>query len=188
MYKVDEEFDHLDFRSQAIAGGEFESCAFTNCNFSEADISGTLFVDCRFVGCDLSLAVIKKTAFRSVGFESCKLVGLRFEDASDFAFECSFRECKLDLSTFSGRDLRHTVFDRCSLRETDLAGADISGLALDGCDLKDAIFDATNLEKADLRTAVNFVIDPDRNRVSKARFSRSGLAGLLGKYDLDIDP
>lgn len=132
--------------------------------------------------------MIKRTAFRAVEFESCKLVGLRFEDASDFAFECSFRDCRLDLSTFSGRDLRHSVFERCSLKETDLAGANLSGVALTECDLTDAIFDATNLEKADLRTAFNFAIDPDLNRISKARFARTGLAGLLRKYDLEIDP
>jgi len=31
-------------------------------------------------------------------------------------------------------------------------------------------------------------IDPELNRIKKAKFSQSGLAGLLEKYDLEIDP
>jgi uncharacterized protein YjbI with pentapeptide repeats len=188
MYKFEEKFEGVDYSSKDIVDGEFENCTFQSCNFAKADLSGVLLVDCAFVGCDLSLAVIKKTAFRSVDFDSCKLVGLRFEDAGDFAFECRFRGCNLDLSTFSGRDLRHSIFERCSMKETDLAGADLSGVALADCDLHDAVFDGTNLEKSDFRTAVNFVFDPEFNRVSKARFSNSGLAGLLAKYDIVIEP
>ena len=92
------------------------------------------------------------------------------------------------LSTFSGRDLRHSVFERCNLKEVDLAGSDLSGVTLADCDLRDAIFDATNLERSDLRTAVNFVINPESNRISKARFSYAGLVGLLAKYDILIEP
>lgn len=40
MYKVDEEFENIDFGSQNSTGGEFEACAFTNCVFLNADLSG----------------------------------------------------------------------------------------------------------------------------------------------------
>ncbi|WP_086936325.1 pentapeptide repeat-containing protein [Chamaesiphon minutus] len=57
----------------------------------------------------------------------------------------------------------------------------------ENCDLTDAIFQYTILEKADFRTAYNYSIDPELNRIKKAKFSRSGIAGLLDKYDIDID-
>jgi fluoroquinolone resistance protein len=57
----------------------------------------------------------------------------------------------------------------------------------DNCDLKNAAFDQTILEKADFRTAFNYSIDPDNNKIKKAKFSISGLTGLLEKYNIEIE-
>ena len=57
----------------------------------------------------------------------------------------------------------------------------------DNCNLLQAIFDHTVLEKADFRTSYNYSIDPEINRMKKARFSISGISGLLDKYDIDIE-
>jgi hypothetical protein len=43
-----------------------------------------------------------------------------------------------------------------------------------------------NLEKTDFRSSFNYSIDPEVNRIKKAKFDRAGLAGLLDKYDLEI--
>jgi uncharacterized protein YjbI with pentapeptide repeats len=69
----------------------------------------------------------------------------------------------------------------------DFTAADLSQAVFDACDLADALFDRTVLEKADLRGALHYSIDPETNRVKKARFSPEGLRGLLGKYDIIID-
>ena len=61
------------------------------------------------------------------------------------------------------------------------------GAIFDKCDMAKAKFEKTNLEKADFRTAINFTIDPEKNRLKKARFSSAGLPGLLYKYDIEID-
>jgi fluoroquinolone resistance protein len=50
-----------------------------------------------------------------------------------------------------------------------------------------AVFDGTNLEGADLRSAYHFNIDPEKNRVKKARFSFNNVAGLLDKYGILIE-
>ena len=50
-----------------------------------------------------------------------------------------------------------------------------------------AIFENTILEKADFRTAYNYAIDPEINKIKRARFSSFGVAGLLQKYDIDIE-
>jgi len=42
-------------------------------------------------------------------------------------------------------------------------------------------------ERTDFRTSFNYSIDPEKNRIRKARFSLIGIAGLLNKYDIDID-
>ncbi len=49
------------------------------------------------------------------------------------------------------------------------------------------LFENTILDKTDFRTAYNFSIDPSINRMKKARFSVSGLPGLLSKYDIEIE-
>lgn len=61
------------------------------------------------------------------------------------------------------------------------------GETLEDRDLLDAMFDDTDLEKADLRTAHNFSIDPQQNRVTQARSAASGLPGLLMRYQLVIE-
>lgn len=50
-----------------------------------------------------------------------------------------------------------------------------------------AIFKNTNLESVDFRTSFNYSIDPDLNRIKKAKFSLSGIAGLLNKFDIEIE-
>ena len=58
---------------------------------------------------------------------------------------------------------------------------------LDHCNLERATFDQTILEKADLRTSYNYSIDPENNRLKKAKFSMEGISGLLDKYDIEIE-
>lgn len=83
--------------------------------------------------------------------------------------------------------MKKTNFSNCTLRETDFTEADLTGAVFDRCDLAGSVFDHTLLEKADLRTAINFTIDPDRNRIAKARFSLEGLPGLLNRFDIIIE-
>jgi uncharacterized protein YjbI with pentapeptide repeats len=73
------------------------------------------------------------------------------------------------------------------MKETDFSECDCSGATFDLCNLERAVFDRTNLEKADLRSAYNFSLDPDNNRIAKAKFSSAGIAGLLDKYDIIIE-
>jgi fluoroquinolone resistance protein len=72
------------------------------------------------------------------------------------------------------------------LTEADFSESDLTAAVFDHCDLARATFDHTVLEKADFRTAVNYSIDPEKNKIKKARFSMAGIAGLLDKYDIDI--
>jgi hypothetical protein len=57
----------------------------------------------------------------------------------------------------------------------------------DNCNLERATFDQTILEKSDLRTSYNYSLDPEINRIKKAKFSILSIAGLLDKYDIEIE-
>jgi fluoroquinolone resistance protein len=188
-HHVEEEvFERKDFTQEALPKGEYTQCTFKQCTFAKADLINVAFVECTFEGCDLSLARIRQAAFREVTFTDCKLLGLSFDQANAFLFAIAPTNCVLDSAAFQKMDLKGTMFRGCRMQGTDLSGADLSGASFDECDLLDAVFDGTVLERADLRAAHGFVIDPERNRLKGARFSESGLGGLLAKYGIAITP
>jgi uncharacterized protein YjbI with pentapeptide repeats len=62
----------------------------------------------------------------------------------------------------------------------------LSQATFNNCDLSRAVFEHSNLEKADLRNAHGYIIDPSINRIKKAKFSMTGVMGLLVKYDIEV--
>lgn len=115
------------------------------------------------------------------------MLGIDFTQCNRLMFAFSFYGCTLDYSTFLGTRLRKTPFWECSLKEVDFSEADLTAADFRNADLSGARFSNTVLEKADFRTALNFGIDPDFNKLKKARFSAMNLSGLLYKYNLDIE-
>lgn len=82
--------------------------------------------------------------------------------------------------------MRKTVFNNCNLQETSFVDADVSESRFIECDLSLALFQNTNLEKSDFETSYNYSINPELNKIKKAKFAISGLPGLLLKYDIEI--
>lgn len=83
--------------------------------------------------------------------------------------------------------LKNTNFKDCRLHEVDFGECNLSGSVFDNCDLMKATFEHTILEKADFWTAYNYSIDPDSNRVKEAKFSVTGIVGLLDKYEIEVE-
>ncbi len=98
-----------------------------------------------------------------------------------------FTECQLNLSSFYNLKLKNIRFKKCNLQEVDFVQADLTNALFSDCDLRNAIFENTILEKADFRSAVNYALDPEKNRLKKAKFSLQGTPGLLQKYNIDIE-
>lgn len=186
-YTRDEKYDGLNFAEAPLAKGEYEGCVFTACNFSGVDLSGMIFIDCRFEQCDLSMVKLQNTSFQDVVFKGCKQLGLRFDECSKMILSFSFDGCVLNFSVFVKLKLKGTVFKDCQLREADFGECDLTNANFSNCDLASAVFENTLLEGADFRTAYNFSIDPEINKVRKARFSAQGLAGLLDKYKIVVE-
>ncbi|MEJ2613649.1 MAG: pentapeptide repeat-containing protein [Ignavibacteriaceae bacterium] len=187
LYFEDKNFNKINFEEKPLKKGEYEKCEFTNCSFYKSDISEILFVDCIFKACNLSLVEVSETTFNNVSFTDCKLMGIHFENCNDFGLSFKFENCILDHSSFFRKKIRNTHFKNSQLIEVDFTEADLTGSVFSGCDLKRTIFDNTIIEKADLRTSFNFSIDPEINRIKKAKFSFPGIAGLLDKYDIEIE-
>lgn len=186
-YEEDKQFDGIDYTINKFPAADYENCHFINCNFAETNLSKVTFIDCVFDTCNLSAANINGTSFQETKFINCKMMGLRFEDCNQFLFTTSFTGCLLNLSTFYKMKLKNTSFINCSLQEVDFTETDLSSADFDSCNLLHAVFDNSILEKADFRTALNFSIDPERNKIKKSKFSATALSGLLHKYDLVIE-
>ncbi len=186
VYCEDEIFEKKDYTQKTLAVGDYEACQFLNCNFSGTSLSNIRFTDCSFSGCNMGMVKLNRTTINDVIFRECKLLGLHFEDCNEFPFSVQFHHCTLNLSSFYKFKLKKTLFNSCSLQEVDLTEADLSYVIFENCDLSKALFENTILEKTDFRTAYHYSIDPERNRIRKARFSTAGIAGLLDKYDIEI--
>ncbi len=186
-YTENREFSQLTFTAEKLPKGEYESCTFGQCNFSNSDLSAVTFLDCELVDCNLSLATLSNTAFKNVQFRNCKLLGLHFENCNPFLLEMYFDGCQLNLSSFYKLILKKTRFKNCTLHEVDFTEADFTNSSFADCDMTGCIFDRTTLEKADFRTAFNYSIDPENNRLKQAKFSLEGVVGLLHKYNVAIE-
>jgi len=130
---------------------------------------------------------VQNTTLNDAKFFNCKMLGINFEHCNEYLFGVGFENCVLNFCSFYKRGLKKTLFRDCTVREVDFIETNLSGSVFERCDLTDSKFENTNLEKADFRTAVGYVIDPEINKIKKARFSYAGVAGLLMKYDIMID-
>ena len=185
---IDEEsFTNIDFTQKPLKTGVYECCTFLNCNFGNADFSLFRFTGCTFKDCNLSLVKLINTAFTDVEFSQCKMLGVRFDTCNPLGLSFRFKGCSMDNAVFHNLEIRKMQFDHCRLHEADFTDAVLPEASFMNCDLEGSRFENTILEKADFSTAINFQFDPELNKIKGARFSVSGLAGLLTKYNLKID-
>ena len=115
------------------------------------------------------------------------MLGLNFDHCNPFLLAFEFEQCQLNWAIFQEMSLKQTLFKGCSLQEADFTLADLTGAQFTDCDLYRATFVQCNLEKTDFRTAIRYSIDPEQNNINKARFSTTGLAGLLEKYNIEVE-
>jgi fluoroquinolone resistance protein len=180
-------FERIYFKENPLKKGDYENCTFNNCDFSNTDLSEIKFIDCNFICCNLSLVKLIKTALRDIKFKNCKMLGLHFDDCNDFGLSFGFEDCSLNHSSFYKIKIPRTIFKNSQLHEIDFTECDLTNSVFNNCDLSRAIFENTIIEKADFRTSYNYSIDPQINRIKKAKFSLTGISGLLYKYDIEID-
>lgn len=180
-------FENLNYVHKMTRNVEFEQCTFIHCDFSDGGFASCKFVDCTFTHCNFSNAGLGNSQLKGVSFVDCKLMGVNFGECSDFLFSVGFKGCMLDYASFTRKKMMKTVFSDSSLKGVDFSFCDLSKSKFDQVDLMDAIFEKAILKEADLRYAINFIIDPEQTNLRKAKFSQQGLAGLLSRYDLIIE-
>jgi len=187
LFVEEKKFEKIDFTKSNLAKGEYEYCTFIHCDFSNTDLSHIKFIECEFNSCNLSLVKLVQTVFRDIEFKDCKMLGLQFENCSEFGLSFNFEGCTLNHSAFYKTKIKKTNFKNVQLQEVDFTECDLTGSTFYQCDLSKAVFANTILEKTDFRTSYNYSINPEINKLKKARFSLSSVTGLLDKYDIEVD-
>ena len=183
----DKTFGKEDFTQKPLTAGDYDYCTFINCNFSGSELHNTRFLECEFKDCNLGNVKLRNAIFMDVKFTGCKLIGLVFDESSRFHAGASFENCTLNYTSFYGKSMKEMLFRSSTIHEADFSDCDLTGSLFENCDLKDTKFENTVLEKCDFSKAYNYIIDPQKNRIKKARFSLSGLPGLLYSHDIIID-
>lgn len=183
----DKKYSKTNFTEQFLPKGDYENCIFENCDFSNSDVSETKFIDCTFTACNLSMTKLNNSVFRDCTFIECKMLAVHFEDCNEYGLSFSFTNCLLNHSSFYQTKMKGLDFKTCQLVEVDFTQCDLTQASFSNCDLLNAKFENTVLEKADLRTARNYSIDPTINKIRKAKFTLPDVLGLLDKYDIEIE-
>lgn len=95
--------------------------------------------------------------------------------------------CPLRVNEAPGLNLRGATLEACSAKEADFAEADLRDALCPRTDFAGAKFHGTNMERADMREALNYVIDPRVNKVKGARFSLPEAVALLRGLDIVVE-
>ena len=180
-------FAGIDYTGEILQQMDFYNCKFQSCVFVKSDLRKSSFEDCTFENCNFTMTNVEETGFRNASFKGCKILGIDFTRCNKFLFSFKFEGCLMDYCIFYGSKLKKTDFINCSLKEADFTEADLSSSDFSKSDLTGTIFSNTILENADFRGATNFSIEPEFNRMKKAKFLVYQLEGLLFKYQLDVD-
>jgi len=178
--------ENKNYTVEQLPKAEYSCCTFYNCNFENSDLSNITFSECDFVSCNLSNVSVMHATFNNVTFKDCKLVGVLFQNCNDFLLALNFRDCTLNLSSFFQLKINNTAFLNCKMHHVDFTESEAKNTSYFNCDLKSAIFDNTNLEKADFLKAHNFLINPSINQVKNAIFSKENCFGLLSTFNIRI--
>lgn len=166
---------------------EFETCEFKDGNWPNSYLDNRIFLESNFYTCDLSNTNLAHTRLQEVYFEDCKLSGIDFSTLDPFLLQVHFKNCILHACNFEGLDLRACKFEACRLQQSEFTACDLRQLSFANCDLEGVRFNDCQLGATDFTAAVNFSLDPSQNQVKKMKLRQEQLAGLLKKYDLDID-
>lgn len=181
-----EKLNGVVFTSETLRNCHYEEVEFVGCIFNDVNFIGLIFEECQFIDCNFTGAHLNETAFRSVVFDNCKLIGLNFESVNTFQLKMDFLSCILDLASFYMLSLKNTKFDNSSLKDADFSRADLTKSSFNETELRNTVFSNTNLSECDFRTGKDFTIDPSNNKMTKAKFERHNIEGLLRNYKLVI--
>lgn len=187
----DQTFDALSQSESTISNASFENCKFLDCHFDDSTFQRCKFVDCTFKSCSMNLIKLTSTSFNEVEFFDCKLTGVNWSGITlpliCITSPLHFISCDLSFSSFYELCLPELTLSNCKAKDVDFRLVDLTNANLSNSDLEKAQFLKTNLTAADLRDAVNYVINPMDNKLTKAKFSYPEAVNLLLSFGIEVE-
>lgn len=193
MFKSNEDYEKLTFKDSVLVDEEFETIVFENCTFTSCDFSNTKFLSCEFVDCIFEKCNLSNTKFpNSVingdTFQYCKMIGIDFTISnSKLGLELNCTHCDLNYTNFKFLVLAKSIFNNCTLKESDFSNSNCKNVSYEGSDLLNALFSNTDLRESSFIGALNYVFNPNDNKIKDAKFSRSQVLNLLLVYKIKIE-
>lgn len=181
----DLKFSQGEFSEQELKDTEFTGCSFEKINFEKTKFKYVRFEGCTFNKCNMSLIKITGSRFIDCTFKDSKMIGINWQEAEG-PIEIVMQSCTLDYSVFYGLDLRRVEITDSMAKEVNFENADLSKGKFNGTDFYLSKFKNTNLSFADMRDSKNYDINPEFNRIKKARFSMPEAMTLLQCFDIEI--
>lgn len=175
-----------NFSKKNLEGYCFNECIFESCDFSESDLRKTRFCTCTFVKCNFSLPILEGCRLQEVQFVDCKMVGTDFFKCEKTFFSVKFKNCIIEYCNFSELNMKNTSFSGSKVKEGYFTGTLLSGADFSDVELTGTTFHNCDLCKADFSKAIRYVIDPQTNKIKKAKFSLPEALGLLRAFDITL--
>ena len=185
-YYENTSFEKVHIQDIRLSEIEFFNCTFTNNILFKGVFKKCRFEKCTFKDCDLSLSKFTDSVFVDVNFTNCKMVGIDWTVISK-PLKISFTGCIISDSSFYNLDLIGLVMAKCIAHNTDFEKTDLSKSDCSKTDFMGSKFSGTNLSGADLREALNYFINPNNNKIKKAKFSYPEVITLLDVWDIIIE-
>ena len=164
-------FDHCRWLGTRVQNCRFNACTFDHCNFSGVVFSFTTMKD----------AWLLNSAFRSMAWGGLQGKSGVFQPFGKIK-NCAFRYNDFSGMALNGFDWTGAELQQCTFDDTRLAGASFYGVRLGR-----TRFTRCDLQKADLRTAEEYAIDLETNKLKGARFSFPDVVRLLDGTGIVIE-
>lgn len=181
----DEIFENINISESNISSIEFDNCIFKSCSFHKATLEFCKFIECSFEDCDLSLMKIKGSVFNDIQILNSKAIGINWS-VSGQPFEISFNNSNISMSSFYNLDLRQVQIISCEAHEIDFAKTNLEKANFNNTDLLNSTFGDTNLKKANLSGARNYMIHPHMNNLKETKVSLPEAVSFLKFLGLNI--
>lgn len=181
-------FKHLKLQETGMEGSKFENCNFDNCNFLGTYLDETSFDGCVFTNCRISLVKItNSTKMQNVRFEKCEILGVLFSKSKKVISPIHFDECHLKNCDFSDMKLNSSKFIKCLIEGSDFINSELKLASFKKSRLPDTTIQGCTLIDSNFLHASDFLINPAENKLFNAKFSASGLIGLVKTFGIKVE-
>jgi uncharacterized protein YjbI with pentapeptide repeats len=130
----------------------FADARVEDTDFSGSHLDGLRLDDCELVGCNLANVTARGGQMRRVRVSTGRLTGLVWLEGT--IQDAAFRDCRIDLASFTEARLLRVSFEDCVLRDTDFREAQLQSVRFERCDLTQADFTGARLAHCELRGCV----------------------------------